>query len=294
MPTITRGLLAVFIASLGYSTLPILSKLALDEGVAVFTLQAWRFAFAGAVLWGVVAATRRRLPSTGRTAKLIPLGVLYAGISIIYMFGLDRLPASLASITLCTYPAATALLARIWDNEPITAHRLWSLLLVMTGFVATAGVGFGLSGDAFGFGLMLLCVLLTSVWTVLMNNAISGVRLIAGAATLVTSAAVVIMVGGIAVGGVSVPTPKTLLLIAVIGVFATAMPLTLFLLGVRWIGPARTAISSTLEPVATLALAAVVLGDRLSAYQWAGVLCIVAGVMWLRLERQSHPQATRV
>jgi drug/metabolite transporter (DMT)-like permease len=39
-----------------------------------------------------------------------------------------------------------------------------------------------------------------------------------------------------------------------------------------------------MEPAVTLALAAAVLGDRLSAGQWIGAALILAGVVSLRLE----------
>ncbi len=78
--------------------------------------------------------------------------------------------------------------------------------------------------------------------------------------------------------------PRPLILLGAIGLLSTAMPITLFLVGIQWIGPARAAIFSTVEPAFTLTLAALVLGDRLSALQWFGAAAIVAGVIWLRLE----------
>ena len=78
--------------------------------------------------------------------------------------------------------------------------------------------------------------------------------------------------------------PAPLLLLGAIGLFSTAIPITAFLIGIQWIGPGRAATAATMEPAVTLALAAAVLGDRLSAGQWLGAALILAGVISLRLE----------
>ena len=78
---------------------------------------------------------------------------------------------------------------------------------------------------------------------------------------------------------------RPILLLGAMGLISTAIPITLFILGIRWIGPARAALFSTVEPAVTLTLAALVLNDRLSVVQWSGITFIVMGVIWLRLEK---------
>jgi drug/metabolite transporter (DMT)-like permease len=56
---------------------------------------------------------------------------------------------------------------------------------------------------------------------------------------------------------------------------------TLFVIGIQRTGPQIAAILSNFEPVGTLALAAVLLGERLRAGQWIGAALILAAAVIL-------------
>lgn len=287
MRKITRGLLVVFLASLGYGALPIFAKLALAAGVEVLPLLAWRFLLGSGLLWIFVVATGRPRPPRGRRTGLVLLGLLYAFNSVCYMLGLDRLPASVATLILFSYPAMTVLLARFWVGERLTPRRVAALALTTAGCALTVGTGLG-GGDPLGVGLVMLAVVFLAAWIVRSHGVFAELPPISATATALTSTAVAISVAGLATGGISVPlAPAPLLLLVAIGLFSTAIPITAFLIGIQWIGPGRAATAATMEPAVTLALAAAVLGDRLSAGQWLGATLILAGVLSLRLEPRS-------
>ena len=289
MRNITRGLLVVFLASLGYGALPVLAKLALAEGVDVLPLLAWRFVLGSALVWAFVLGAGRPRPPRGRVAGLCLLGVLYAVNAVCYMLGLERLPASLATLVFFTYPAMTVVLARVWVGERLTRRRITALGLATAGCALTVGTGVG-SGDPLGVGLILLSVVLLAAWIVRSHAVLRGLPPVSSTATVITSTAVAIALAGLLTGGLGVPlAPAPLALLAAIGLFSTAVPITAFLIGIQWIGPARAAIAATFEPVVALTLAAFILGDRLSGGQWLGAGLILAGVFWLRLERHPDP-----
>ena len=284
MRNITRGLLVVFLACLGYGALPIFAKLALAEGVDVLPLLAWRFLLGSALLWIFVVATGRPRPPRARLLGLGLLGLIYASNATFYMLGLDRLPASVATLVLFSYPAMTVLLARLWIGEQLTRRRIAALALTTAGCALTVGTGLG-GGDPLGVGLIVLAVVFLAAWIVRSHGVFADLPPISATATVLTSTAVAISVAGLATGGIGVPlAPAPLLLLGAIGLFSTAIPITAFLIGIQWIGPGRAATAATMEPAVTLALAAAVLGDRLSAGQWLGAALILAGVIALRLE----------
>ncbi|WP_420447695.1 DMT family transporter [Candidatus Palauibacter sp.] len=287
MRNVTRGLLVVFLACLGYGALPIFAKLALAEGVDVLPLLAWRFLLGSGLLWIFVAVTGRPRPPRARLLSLGLLGLIYASNATFYMLGLDRLPASVATLVLFSYPAMTVLLARLWIGEQLTRRRIAALALTTAGCALTVGTGLG-GGDPLGVGLIVLAVVFLAAWIVRSHGVFADLPPISATATVLSSTAVAISVAGLATGGIGVPlAPAPLLLLGAIGLFSTAIPITAFLIGIQWIGPGRAATAATMEPAVTLALAAAVLGDRLSAGQWMGAALILAGVIALRLEPRS-------
>ena len=107
-----------------------------------------------------------------------------------------------------------------------------------------------------------------------------------GSAVILTGTAVVIAIVTASIADFTLPGgPRVVLLVVLLGLLSTALPVTLFLAGIKWIGPGRAAVFSTLEPAFTLALAALLLGERLTGLQLAGGALILIAVVWLRLER---------
>jgi drug/metabolite transporter (DMT)-like permease len=292
MRTETRGTLAILGSSLGYGALAILAKLALGRGVGVVPLLAWRFLIAAAVLWPIVVAGRLGVPGRARAGGVAALGILYAGNALAFMTGLERIPAALASLIFFTYPVVTVLLARVWIGEPLTSRRIVSLAAASLGCALIIGQGVT-TLEPLGIAFVLLAVVLIAAFIVRSHATLARVPPLGAIALLMTTTAIALTGIGLARGGLAVPTdPRTLSLLAMLGVLSTAIPVTLFLLGIQWIGPARAAIFSTVEPLVTVALAAMVLGERLSPLQTMGGALILGGVVWLRLERPVSPGAS--
>jgi drug/metabolite transporter (DMT)-like permease len=285
--TETKGTLAIIGSSLGYGTLAVLAKLTLERGVGVVPLLMWRFVIAGIVLWTIVLAGRLALPTRGKLRGLCLLGGLYAANSLAFMIGLDRIPASLASLVFFTYPVVTVLLARLWIGEELTGRRLGALAAATAGCVLTVGQGVA-AGDGAGVLWVLLAVTLLAGFIVASHGILARVPALGGTAVLVTTTAFALTIAALVSGGPGLPDDlRTTGLLVALGVVATAIPITLFLLGIQWIGPARAAIFSTLEPIITVGLASVVLNEILTPVQGIGGALILAGVVWLRLERVS-------
>lgn len=95
------------------------------------------------------------------------------------------------------------------------------------------------------------------------------------------TASLLFYTGGMALGGASRSVAMALLL----GTVGTAIPIPLFLAGVKLIGPGKAAIYSTVEPALTVSMAALILGEPLTGAQLAGGGLILAAVVWLRAER---------
>lgn len=64
--------------------------------------------------------------------------------------------------------------------------------------------------------------------------------------------------------------------------------------GIRFLGPARSSIIGSIDPVFSIAFAVTLLGERLAGIQILGGILILAGVMWVRVQsiwRPQHPPA---
>jgi drug/metabolite transporter (DMT)-like permease len=281
----TRGTLAVFGSAAGYSSLPILGKLALAEGVRVLPMVAWRFLIASAALWLLIALGHRRLPARGRWLPLGALGVLYAVNATAYLAALQWVSASLASLVFFTYPAVVIVLAAVFLGEPLSRPRLLATVLAMSGCALI--VGFDVEGgEPLGLLLILIAVAFVAVYilwgkSVLRDTPARGAAAVSLLATGIVMALVAAPLGGLALGGGA----RGAVLIGLMGLIATAAPVTLLLAGIRDIGPGQAAVYATVEPLLTVLWASLLLGERITTPQYAGGLVLLSGVLWLRLQR---------
>jgi drug/metabolite transporter (DMT)-like permease len=113
----------------------------------------------------------------------------------------------------------------------------------------------------------------------------------------VASSAVIFASAGLVYGGLTLAegprwpsTPAGWGSVAGIVLFATVIPVVAFLAGLKRIGPTDASLLSTLEPLVTVLLAALLLGESLPLSSLAGGALILAAVFLLtQAELRNRP-----
>ena len=112
-----RGSIAILIAAASYGFLSVFVKLALEAGVDVLSLAAWRFVLGAALVWVLLALRRRPVPPLRSWPALAGLGLLYSIDSLAYVSALQWVPAATAVLVLVA--AWETLSFRIRHAEPV-------------------------------------------------------------------------------------------------------------------------------------------------------------------------------
>ncbi|TLM81423.1 MAG: DMT family transporter, partial [Actinobacteria bacterium] len=273
--------------ALFFGTLAILTPLAYRYGATPLPLLTWRFVFASLLLAVVATAAKRgslRVPlsDVGRFATLAVTG--YGLASICFFFALIYADAAIVAVLLYTYPAIVTVVSWIlgmqrpdWRKALAVAVTFLGCVLVMDPFhpgvtVKPMGILLGL-GAAAGYSSFNL---LSHRWLpgrsrlVMMTYTFGIAAAFAGAICLL--------------GGGSLSTagwaPQVWWLLGAIVLMPTFGAILLYLEGIRGLGPAQAAVISTLEPLFTIALAAIVFPEqRLAPIQLVGAAIVLAGVV---------------
>ncbi len=318
------GISLVLVAACLYGSGPFFANVAYDTGMAPLPLLTWRYVFASLVGWLlVIASSSGRLSLRALTrrdlAVLLFLGILFVGNAGAYTAALETVPAGLVAIITYIYPALVAVIAIRYVRR-LEGRRAWLALGVSMAGVALAVGGIPRGADIPMTGLVLafLCPVFYAVWIVLAAR-LRGERpqgqeqpiepitatgpedtgasghgpdaltssAIMSSVTALTAASLVVLVGGDA-GPAAVPGEAWVALIG-FGVFS-AFAVVAFLGGSRRVGAARAALVSTVEPVYTIVMATVLLGERLTELQVLGGALVVLGVLLAEAGR-SEPSA---
>lgn len=280
------GVLLCLVAGGSFALQPVLVKLAFAGGATVASVGAIRFALAASVLALLARKTIAAVPA--RT--LLPpfaLGLTIYGLETgLFFASLERIDVSLASLLMCSYPALVVAGAVLLRRERASRRRAVALAVALGGVALVLAGGVGGVLDPVGIGLALAAAVAYAAYVLVSDRMLGSIEPLVLATMLCAGAATAFAFGGVATGSLEVARPSTLLVVGAIALVATVLPIAAFLGGVHRIGPSRATILGTIEPPVTIALSALVFGERLGAVQLLGAGLVVSGVAILQLRRR--------
>jgi drug/metabolite transporter (DMT)-like permease len=283
-----HGVLWIVLSAAGFGAMAIFAKLAYRDGATLATMLFLRFAIAGLLLaaWGV--AQRMRWPRGRDLVWLLAMGALgYVGQAYCYFSALQYASAGLVALLLYLYPAIVTVLSALLWRRRIGKGRGWAVVGALAGTALT--VGGDLDSQSLGIALGIGAALIYSAYILAGEGVMRRVAPLPAATVVMLAAAVVY---GAAAGREGLFLPASLVgwsAVLAIAVFSTLLAILGFFKGMEKLGAADASALSTLEPLITLALAALVLGEAVSGLQLAGGALILAAVVYLARHGQRHP-----
>lgn len=274
------GSICIVASAAGFGAMPIFGKLAYAEGVDLPSLLFLRFALAGGLLAVVMQMRALPWPRGSNLVLLIAMGGLgYVGQSFCYFAALQHASAGLTALLLYLYPAIVTVLSALLARRRLSLPRM---LAVATALLGTGlAVGGSLDGSVLGILLGVGAALIYSLY-ILVGERVTPVTGAMPSATVIMLSAA--MVYGLMVfwQGPAFPYSSTAwAAVGGIALFSTVVAIIAFFAGMARLGAADAATLSTLEPVVTVVLAALFLGEAVGGWQLAGGAIILAAVIVL-------------
>jgi drug/metabolite transporter (DMT)-like permease len=290
------GAALCLLSASAFATLGIFGKLADDAGATIASTLLVRFGVAALVFAVVLRLTGgwARVRALPRSIVLTGLAMGAVGYSLqsgLYFAAIERLDVSLVALLLYTYPAFVTVAALVLGRIVFSLRTAVALTVASAGLVLVllaAGTG------AFDIGGALLALAASVTYTtyILISDRIIGaVDPFALAALVLTGATASFAVAGVVTGSLDLRlSGEAWLWLVLIALVSTVVAVSAFFAGLKRVGPSEAAILSTFEPVVTVALAFVVLGERLAPAQLLGGGLVLGAVVLLQL----RPRPARV
>ncbi len=198
----------------------------------------------------------------------------------------------MCALLLYLHPALVALMAAVFLHEKLTVVKLAALALALAGTVLTIAPALSspqempaTPGIATGIAFAIAAAVFYSLYIVVGSWLGRRVAAFPVSTIVIVSAAAVFIVASVARGPQWPQTPAGWMAVAAIALLSTVAAITLYFAGLKRIGPTRASTLSTLEPLVTVTLAAIVLGERIAPVQMAGGALILAAVVLLARAR---------
>src|SRR5687767_5371584 len=277
------GIAFIVASALSFGAMAILARVAYADGVDTSTLLALRFAIAFVCLALIAHIRRVAMPRGRDLASNIVLGGAGYGLQATSFFiALTMAPAGLVALLLYLHPALVAVLAAAFLRERMTVVKIGALAVALCGMVLT--VAPALRADAgsasrLGITLGIAAAAIYAVYIVVGTRLTGRIAPLAMSTVVVGSAAAVFTIAT-AIRGPQLPQSSVgWAAIAAIALVSTVAAITLFFAGLARIGPTQASTLSTIEPMFTVLLAALLLDERIAAIQAIGGALILAAVV---------------
>lgn len=281
--TALTGSLIALVGTLSFAPITTLAKLSYDAGANGATLVLMRFLAALPVIW-LLIQLRGRVPLLPRGAwgNALGAGLCWIGGTYGYLGAVEYIPVSLAAVAVYSFPLIVAALAPFTEGTRLTRLHGLAFLAAFAGLALALGPDLstldwrGLALAAWGAlgsaGMLLLTARQKPEVDSMTHTFWVNIVGLAGILVLLPFA------GGIALPGTSEGWQAftAVLLIYILAILAV-------LAGSKLAGAARTAMIMNLEPVITLGLAALVLGEILGWPQITGAALVIGAVVTVTL-----------
>lgn len=247
-----------------------------------------RYLIAGCALlallrWREGSATIRR----GDLPWLAGAGAVGIGLNqVCFLLGIHLVSVSLASIILATAPLLTACMAALWVREPLSPRALSALAVSFGGVVITLGGGGTSLSASWRGGLLILGAAVTmGIGAILAKRPLR-------AYTSLRATTWMALAGGLTLLPTGLPallsTPRGAFTAPIVAAMAfTVLGATLagqlaWNYAIQRIGATRTIAYTYLQPVVGIAIAALLLGERLQPAQYLGGAVVILGLVLYR------------
>lgn len=294
----------VFMGALCFSAKAVFVKLAYRHEVDSVSLLALRMLFSLPIFllfawWsGRNKNSRYAKPDRKEWLHIVLVGILgYYLASMFDFFGLQYIDASIERLILFIYPTIVLIISAFWLKQKITADQYIALILTYIGVGLAFLCGKNISDSSnfyLGGGLIFLSALTYAIYLIGSGRLLPRVGTMRFTSYAMTAAcgAVLLHHGLVHQWQLFDFAPQVYYLSILIALISTVLPAFMVAEGIRLIGAGNAAIISSVGPISTIVLAYLFLGERLNAWQAAGALLVIGGVLLISLRKhRSQPAA---
>lgn len=277
--TAALGIAIAASSALAYGLITTFARIVYDQGGNAWAVNVSRF-FVGFLAIGLFMLIARRSFALPRAAwpAVVALAIALATMTLGYVTSVAFIPVGLAALLFYTYPLMVAAIAPRLEGRPLGRAMAATFLLAFIGLALAIGPSFqqldwrgialALAGAGGATGIFLASRKLvreTPVLSVAFYSNLIGAGLLLAAMTLF--------------GDPQLPNASLgwWALAAAGGFYILAVATQL--LAIRFLDAARAAVIFNLEPLVSIAFAALLLGERLSLLQSLGVLLTVVALL---------------
>lgn len=287
------GFVLILIAAMSFGAMPIFARFAFAAGVDTNTMLMVRFLIGAVVMIPLVWLTRTPWPKGKYFWAAVGLGA--GGFfleALSFFYALTMASTGIVTLLLYLYPSLVALASAFFFGEHLSKVQLAAIGLALFGMALIVS----LTGQntPMGIALGVASAFIYTAYVIGCGKVTAHAPPLSTAAVIIASAALS-YAALVLVTKLQLPTPEHQaqgwLALTALGVISTVFAIGCFVAGAHRIGATQASVVASVEPVITLTLAYVVLGESMTPRQILGACLVMSSVILLAAVnlRRPHP-----
>lgn len=274
-----KGAALIALAAFCYGFLYYFGSQVMQENFSPYNTMFWRFLIAAITIFLLLLPRIHKIrASTKDITFLFCFGAFFHGTAAsLYFVSANSIGSALAIVLLFTHPITVLLFNRIFFKNRINKIFYLAIILVLVGVALVSNIG-SINFDFGGVMIGLLAAVFFGFYIIASKQ--SKIEPMLSAFIICVGCVVACFIFCLLDGSFRAPQNSfTWINILALGVICAALPISLFLSGLKHISSEKAAIISMLEPLFVMLIGYLVLGENVSLLQFFGALMIFLAAM---------------
>lgn len=283
-----RGTVLVALSGTLFGLMGYLGTQILNYQFSIANMLFWRFLLASFFIFVSLFYAKKRLVKPSSSLALIKIilfgAISYSGGSVFYFMASEYTGTGVAMVIFFSFPIFVTLFAWFLGGWRMNLIALCSLLAVIMGLLCLKGAG----SESLNLTGLLLGMLAAFSYAVYVYGSQFNIKSIDS--RLLTflvcfGNTILFLIVSVYTNTFVVPSSFSLwLYICALSLLATVLPIQFMLDGLKYISPIKASILSVLEPVVTVLIGIILLGESISTIQSIGIIIVLLGAILIQFE----------
>lgn len=285
-----RGTALVGLSGLLFGSLGFLGTKLLAFNFTVENMLFWRFFVATACILIICLTFRKNIFQQDRQdisilKTLLFATVSYSGSSAFYFLASKYIGTGIGMVIFFSFPVFVTLFTWVLDGWHINKYAVASVIAVVLGLLFLKGDGDN-ALDLTGIILGMIAAISYAVYVYGSQHSAKTIDSLLLTLLVCFGNTIIFLLWSWGTHSLVLPTSLSAwLYICAIGIVATVLPIQLMLNGLKYISPVKASVLSVFEPVVTVLIGLMLLGETLSYGQFIGIVIVLFGAVLIQFER---------
>ncbi|WP_373081345.1 DMT family transporter [Fusobacterium animalis] len=274
-----KGIISIFISTLGFSVIPIFAKLGIDEGYSSSLLLFYRFLFATFIFYFYLKLKKHVFFSEKNIKYKIYIGgFIYSLQCLCYFTAFKYISTSLGAIIYNTYPVFTVIFSYIFLKTKITIRMIIGIILAIIGsiFVVYSPMT---ENKIIGIILIILTTIFSGIYMVYSKKNFETINSIELTTYISFTCSIVFLIITLFTKNfIFINSTSILFYILCLSIFSTVIGLFGFMKAISLLDVGLVSVINLIEPFFTIIFSYILFKDSLTFLQIIGGFIIIVGV----------------